>query len=173
MFDDWKQGSVTFAQGSVLSGVELKFAIYGNQLYFRKGDEMLAFVMPVKEFILNTSKTQSRLFRSYYPSISENTGKTFYEVMTDGKIQLLRHMDRGVKDHKSYNEPVKKKFVDKETWFVYLPDGTIHYLKKDKDALKALIPEKANDIEKIISDKKLKLKNNEDVVELFEALNAG
>jgi len=172
LYEDWKKGSVTFNQGSVLSGVDLKFALFGNQLFFRKEEEMLEFTLPVKEFQIHTSNTQSRLFRSYYPTIAENTSKTFYEVVVDGKIQLLKVINREVKDHKSYNEPVKKRFLDKETWYMFIPDGTIHFLKRDKESLKALLPEQAEKIEKAIKEKNLKLKKDEDIIELFRILVA-
>jgi len=171
LFEDWKQGSVTFNQGSVLSGVDLKFAVFGNQLFFRKGDDMLEFTMPVKEFRINASVTVPLVYRCYYPDISGNNGKTFYNVVVDGNIQLLKLVSREVKDHKSYNEPVKKKFMDKETWYVFLPNGTIHILERDTNWLKKLLPQHADKIDNIIAEKKLKLKKDEDVAELIRRLN--
>jgi hypothetical protein len=127
--------------------------------------------MPVKEFTITDQGKKSMHFRALFPNIGENTAKTFYRVLSDGKYQLLKFMNREVRDHKSYNEPVKKKFNDKESLFLFLPNGTIQYVKADKSSLQSLIPEKSEQIEKLIKDKKLKLKNEMDLIELFDELN--
>lgn len=172
LYEDWRKGSVRFTQGSVLSGIELKFVLFGNQLLFKKGGMELEFVEPVLEFTLNPpGDGKARTFRSRYPSRGDNDEKTFYEVMVDGKFQLLRFITKQVKEQKAYNEPVKKRFMDKEIWFVFLPEGTLHLLSRDKSDLRELIPAKAELIEKIIDEQKLKLKKDADLVALFEAIN--
>ena len=172
LYEEWRHGSVRFAQGSVLSGVELKFVLYGGQLLFRKGNEEFEFIQPVQEFTLNMpGAVGGRIFRSYYPGVGTNDGKTFYEVMVDGKIQLLKFISRQVKEHKEYNEPVKKRFVDKESWYTFLPNGSIHAINRDKSDLQKLMPAKSELIERIIAEKKLKLRKDDDLVELFVALN--
>lgn len=170
LFEDWKQGNVTFFNNSVLSGVQLKFAVYGNQLFFKKGEDMLEFTMPVKEFTIS-SNNKTLLYRSLYPSLGENTTSTFYNVIADGKYQLLKLTTREIRDHKSYNEPVTKKFQDKEAWLVFSPTGVLQYAKPDKASLQTALPEKSADIERIIREKKLKLKNEADLITLFAELN--
>ncbi|HUR12420.1 MAG TPA: hypothetical protein VM012_13680 [Flavitalea sp.] len=171
--EDWFPGQVRLKDGRVAEAMYLRFNMYGNKLYFQRDGKQLEFVDPVSEFVIrmNTDvKKKQLLYRSEYPPVDEYNENTFYEVLTDGKVQLLRYGYKTVEEYRTYNEPPKKKFVDKEAYFVYT-EGKIVKVKRDKEDLMKALPAYANTINLIVESQKLKLKNTEALSELIAQVN--
>lgn len=172
---DWSTGSVKFRNGKIAKEATLMFSVYNNRLYFKQGGEVFEFVDPVKEFTINYRKDDvsiSPLYRNGYPAFAKNTTETFYEVLVDGKLQLLELQYKTIgKFRETYSDPEKKRFEDKSVLYAFLPNNDmVRLINVDNDLIKA-IPEQETAIKDIIKKQRLKLKNREDVVKLFQALN--
>lgn len=171
LVEDWSKGTVKFANGVVTKDVPLRLDLMNNKVYFKKDEAELEFVQPVWEFTLNYPKGDSAKFRSGYPAIDRNNNETWYEVLADGKLQLLKYRVKTIQSKQGYGDAERKSYYDKDQLYAMLPDGKMISVKKDKDDLMKAIPSAAEAIKKIVEEKKLKLRNEEQLRQLFVALN--
>ena len=168
----WTRGRVKFQNGQEMNNILLLFDVYQNKLYFKQGDVTMEFVHPVYEFeigLVIAADTAGILYRAYYPSVNKNTGETFYEVVVDAGIQLLRCRAKNVNLYKD-DEPEQKRKTNREQWYMYV-GGKMVYIKKDKNHIMSALPEYAAQIDKIIKDEGLNLSNSEHLIDLAVALN--
>lgn len=171
----WTEGHVKFKNGQWANSLLLLFDVHNNKLYFmdEKDHVPMEFVYPIEEFVIGLivgKDTTNLFYRSSYPAVNANTTETFYEVLVDGKIQLLRCRAKNVGMYKDSEQPEQKRFTEKEQLYIFA-DGKMTKIKKDKDEVLNALPEYAKKIEQILDEEKLKLKHEEGLRKLVVALN--
>lgn len=171
----WTRGNVKFKNGQEAKNILLVFDVHGNKLYFKQGETTMEFTYPIYEFeigLLLGQDTAVARYRSSYPAVNSNTDETFYEVVVDGsKMHLLWCRAKNVKMYKDESVPEQRRSTEKEQWYVYLPEGKMIKIKKDKADIMKALPEHAALIETIIKGKDLRVKEPEDLITLFATLN--
>ena len=171
----WTRGNVKFRNGQEAKNILLLFDVINNSLYFKEGKTTMEFVLPVYEFeigLLLDPDTAMVRYRSSYPAVNNNNDETFYEIVVDGsKMQLLWCRAKNVKMYKDESVPEQRRNTEKEQWYVYLPEGKMVKIKKDKNEIIQALPEYADQINKIVKEKSLRLKEAEDFIQLFASLN--
>lgn len=170
----WRPGTVYFKNSANKLDAPLMFDVYNNQLYFLKDSMIMEFIQPVKEFFIAVVEKEDTVdvhFRNGYSSIHKNTDETFYEVLVDGKFQLLKCKAKTIALYKDKDVPEEDRHYAKQLLYASGPDGKIVLIKTDKDYVLKTLPEYANTIQKICSVQKLKLKNESQLRDLFLALN--
>ncbi len=170
---EWTPGIVTFKNGAPPMKVPLLFDEFGEKLYYLQGGTTMEFNNPIASFkVMLVIKGDSTYvtFRNGFPPIHKNTGETFYQLVVDGKFQLLRCKAKTIGLYKEEIPEEQRKEAIKELIYAVFPDGQIVIIKKDKDYLYTL-PKYGDTIRQIAEAKKLKLKHEKDLVELFEHLN--
>jgi len=175
--NDWSPGAVTMADGRHFYGVMLMYNLYDNIIYFRRGDkEMCEFTDPVREFVfryLKGNDSATALYRSGFPATGKNTEKSFYEVLADGKYQLLNYRYKNLLLVKG--DYVRKeeyhKFEDRSQLYLYdTEQKKLTRLDAFGDMVTALGPQ-ADSVARIMGKTKIKMKNENDVIMLVTALN--
>jgi hypothetical protein len=170
----WRPGTVYFKNSANKMDVPLMFDVYNNQLYFLKDSMVMEFIQPVREFfiaVVEKTDTVDVHFRNGYPPIHRNTDDTFYEVLVDGKFQLLKCKAKTIALYKDKDVPEEDRDYAKQLLYAVGPDSKIVLVKADKDYMLKTLPDYAGAIQKICSDQKLKLKNESQLHDLFLALN--
>jgi len=120
--EEWMPGVVIFQNGKTARIEALRFSPFNNTLYFLRAGQTMEFVETVKEFeitLADLGKNKKLLFRSGYPAIDKQSTATFYHVMNDDSTQLLRWIQKTIEDYRTYNEPLKQKFIDREYFYSY------------------------------------------------------
>jgi hypothetical protein len=171
---NWRTGTVYFRNMTAKVEVPIIFDLYSNRLYFLKDNSIMEFSHPVKEFtigIIAGTQNVNLLYRNGYPVIHKNMDETFYEVLVDGKFQLLKCKAKTIGLYKDTELPEEERFHTKELLYAFLPNGKMILVKKDKEHLLNEIAEYADTVQKICADEKLKLKNEAQLRTLFVELN--
>lgn len=172
---NWTRGNVKFKNGQKMEDMLLTFDVYSNKLYFLKDKTTMEFVYPIYEFeigLLVDQDTTMVRYRASYPAINNNTDETFYEIVVEGSnMQLLWCRAKNVQMYKDESEPEQRRNTEKEQWYVYLPEGKMVKIKKDKNEIMKALPEYADRINLIVKEKNLRLKDPEDLIQLFALLN--
>ncbi|HEV7329930.1 MAG TPA: hypothetical protein VGN63_02725 [Flavisolibacter sp.] len=174
VLQNWRTGTVTFRNTTDKAVVPLIFDVYGNMLYFLSGNSILEFANPVKEFTIPVIAKKDTIYlhyRSGYPAVDKNGNETFYEILVDGKFQLLRCKAKTIALYKERDIPEEQRDYSKELFYTLLPNGKMVLVKKDKDYLLKEMSEYADRIREIIADQKLKLKDEAQLKSLFITLN--
>ncbi len=173
LFNEWNPGIVKFRNGRFAKGINLRFNVYNNQLYFKKEEQQLEFELPVEEFMIRGLKDADSVdvyYRSGFPDTEKTTSQTFLEVLSDGKLVLLKYRYKAIGSIKPYNQAERRKFEDREQLFIYVDKRMVKF-KKDKESIIEALPQHKAAILSIVEEKKLRLKNEADVVILFTELN--
>jgi hypothetical protein len=170
---EWTRGNVKFRNGQEANNILMLFDVHSNKLYFMQGDVAMEFLHPIQEFLIGLivgKDTAGTIFRSDYPTVDTHTGETFYEVIVDGDIQLLRCRAKSVGLYRDNDVPEQKRTTEKEQYYVY-HEGQMVKIKKDKDDIVKALPKLADKINAIIEKERLKFKNEDSMRKLFTALN--
>jgi hypothetical protein len=174
--NDWAIGAVTMSDGRNFYGVSLLYNLYDDILYFKRDKEMCEFTDPVRQFTFRYVKgndSATALYRSGFPASGKNTEKNFYEVLADGKYQLLNYRYKAMVKVKG--DYVRKdeynKFEDKSQLYLYnTEDKKLTRLNNFED-MSAALGAQADSVARIMGKPKIKMKNESDVIMLVTALN--
>lgn len=168
--EEWCSGKVLLNKNRIVSGLNLKFNIYNQELYFNRNNTAMAFADSVKEFeITCQSDGQSRYayFRNGYPPVDRFNTSSYYQVLADSSFQLLRSYRKELVEVEEINRPKKKVLRDYSEYYVYTPAGKIVRIKAEAKKIAEALPEYATLINQVVEKNKLKLKQEEDLVRLF------
>jgi hypothetical protein len=164
--DTWTEGTVTTAKGTY-KNVRLKYDMSSDQVVFAsKNDDALAFADPVKEFTLT-----DEIFTNGFPPIGAQDKKSYYQVLAEGKIALLKRRAKHIQETKTYGSAsVNREFVTINSYFVF-KDNKIDVIKPDKKTIMALMTDKAEQMDAWVKANKVSFKSDEDLGKLFEYYN--
>ena len=139
LFDSWNQGTIYLKDGTKAENFPLKFNVYENQLIFNYNDQALTVQNPVKEFVIATSaeaNAPKMVFRCGYIPVEKNDEKTFYQVLQDGPVALVKQIKKMVVTNATYGgaENVRE-FSTTEAYFLAMPKGDLARIGKNKSSL--------------------------------------
>lgn len=170
LYDDWKNGSVKLTNGTVYDNSELKVDLLENHLLFKgSNNEPLMFSESVKEFILflDNDKTHGKLYRYGYDNTMD-----FYEVLVDGKCQLLKLHKKSIGAKASYaSSTTVKMILDAINYYIY-KSGSLITVKKDKKSVLSALGDKQAELESYIKTNNIKFKDENDIVKLVTYYNS-
>lgn len=174
MNQQWSPGIIQFKSSRPVMQVPVIFDADNDKLYYLENNMIMEFVDSVSQFMMKLVRNGDSTFvtfRNAYPAFEANTAATFYEVMVDGNIQLLKCRAKSIYLFKEPDVLEKKKPAHKELLFAYMPGGKMVTLKKDIDVVVEKMPDYAQRIREIEKDHKLKVKSEKKLCELFAYLN--
>lgn len=175
--DSWGKGSVIFKDGKIVKELELKFNLEKNELYFNREGEMFLFNDPIASFQISYGTGNRNIlsnFKSGYPVHGRLGEQIFYEIIFEGpRFHMLSFRYAYLGDANRYGGGgVKQAFVYGEELYVYdVSANSMHRVKRQETSFKEALPKLQDQITKVCSENKLKLKNNEELVKLFTILN--
>ena len=172
--EEWCSGKVLLNKNRIVSGLNLKFNIYNQELYFNRNNTTMAFADSVKEFEISCQADgQSRYayFRNGYPAVDRFNTTSYYQVLVDSSFQLLRSYRKELVEVEEINRPKKKVLRDYSEYYVYTPAGKMVRIRADNKKIIEALPEYISRIQELLKEHKLKLKQEEDLIQLFILLN--
>jgi len=175
--EGWDKGYILLRDNRIARNVTMAFNIYTNELYFQEDGKVFVLYpsAPVAEFGINGSAEDSNkitLFRSGYPAIDDNTDKTFYEVLANNRISLLKFYNKKIMEKINTLGVPERAFINAESWYVYdSSQNKIIPIKKNKSSVLEALPQYSNKIQSIMQANSLKLKSENELIILFNELN--
>lgn len=174
--EDWVPGIIYMKDGYKAEKFVLKFDLSSNELLFQHDGQTLVVVNPVKEFVLTANfGSRSFLFRKGYAPIDRNDGDTYYQVLRDGSVNLLKHTSKMITERKEYGKAgVIKEYATVINYYIARADGSLVKIKKnDRSSLLGAIGDSDGKLAAWAEKKKNRVKSEEDMVELVKAFNEG
>ena len=133
----WVVGSIEFANGEVFENLTLRFDQVNELISCKINDTEKVITKPVRKFIVGDSTTGKK-FENGYPKINANTVETFYEILTDGKISLLKLESKSIAGFRGYNQIVEQKVV-KSTEYYLVNGDKINVIKPNGSSVKKVL----------------------------------
>jgi len=176
LHDAWNTGYVKLDNDRVAQNQQLRYNVYSNEIYFLKDSQALVLTTPVKEFGYSFTTPiglqKMIFFRNGYKRIDKNTEATFYEVLVDKPLTLLKQHSKKLLEVTSATGVRSYRVEDTETYYVYDEKKKFLYkIKRDLSSVSDALPQRTEKINQVATEKNLKFKTDEELIVLFEALN--
>jgi hypothetical protein len=174
--DNWGTGIIKFSNGNYMKDAPLRFSLYNNQLYSRKGDIEVALVDRVKEFSFvyeENNESHEVLFRNGYPESKPGVGEEqFYQVLVDGpRYQLLKRSYKTIQEVFDYTSAPAKAFNTWTELYIFDAHSRIFTQIKNKQPLADAMPGLAKEMARLSDNQRGKFKSEKDLTELVSKLN--
>ena len=172
-FNYWSDGIVRFSNGRIMKQFKLKFDCAHNSILLQFEGTSFAAEGKVQEFVIypNNKKTDSVLFRKGFPPAENATTETFYQVLVDSKIKLLKLNIKNIIEQKQWTGDTNYRHYEDEERYYLLRDGTMLSVKKEKSAILALFSDKADILKSFIEQEQLKFRAEADLVRIVDKYN--
>jgi hypothetical protein len=172
LFEDWKAATVRFANGKVYKDMQVKYNQVDDKLLL-KGEtgEPMTFVDPVVEFRIPAASGETQYRNGFKPS-ANHTEKTFYEVMFDGNIKLLKKVSKTIIESQNYNSPSVVKNIDQQVHFFVVKQDESTEFKPNKKAILEVLKDKADLVNTFIAGTKVDFKSDESLKSIFVYYNS-
>jgi len=174
--DKWQLADLVLNNGKKLMQVRARINEVSNEVHFLSVNDE-EFSTPaglVKEIRFSDSSetpVQSSLYQSGFPPIDGMNEQNFYEVISAGKLSLLRSGTKKIEDQKSdMSGETKKVFKSYEEFYVQQA-GTMKRIKKEKSAVLELMADQKDKIESYAAAQKINFKNTDSLKKLFNYYN--
>lgn len=173
--EEYKPGLVKIKNGYKQNNVPVRFNLYTNEVEFKQNNvEMSLDSIDFVQYLEKAGDSSSlRLLKTGYPAVNGNKETTIYEVLVMGpKAHLLKHSMQRIEERKVMGMPNERVLETYTSLYLFDVDKKILVKVKDpKSQLSSLFPKSYAAIEKVSKEKKLNLKNENDLGELITDLN--
>lgn len=165
--DNWTSGEIKLADGKTVKHDKLKYNQVEDELYFYQDDKVYEFTPKVIAFTLLTPNgNKTFLLKDKDAKISG-----YFEVLSEGKISLLKKTRKIIIEAKGYNSATKESKVDENKKYYLISTGVEKEVKLSKNDFLEALPEFKASIENYFKAKK---KNTEETfIGLVTELNIG
>ncbi|OQP56315.1 hypothetical protein [Niastella populi] len=173
LMKDWCDGVVRFTSGRTLTQFKLKFDCLKNMLLLQFEGNAFAAESKVKEFVLYPKKKDSLLFRRGFPSTNKTTDQTYFHVLLQDKISLLRLIARNIIEEKqlvSVNGRINRRMEEVEFYYL-LRNGEMVLLPASRTELPEIFADKKEPLAQFIAANQLKMQHPEDFVAVVKKYN--
>jgi hypothetical protein len=173
---EWSKGNLLLTDNRVYKNISMKLNLQANQVHYQNPQtnaEMVAGVGMVSEVeILDPGKLDAVRFRSKYPAIDKHDLKTFYQVLADGKVVLLKQVKKIFIEEKAFNSAtITRRFNTQNSYYVF-QDEKMARLKRSKSGILDVLSDQKELVEMFVSNNKLTIKSDDDLAKVFTYYNS-
>ncbi|MBL7871872.1 MAG: hypothetical protein JNM78_09700 [Cyclobacteriaceae bacterium] len=180
LYPEWTSGTLTDKAGKHYPNLQLKYDAYLDRVELNQDGQVLEInASAYPKFTLNfvepgTNKIIKHTFSTGY-EIKGFSKTSYFDLIRDGKITLLKKyktsfVDENLSGYGTSDQ--KKSFQTKILYFVLLEDGSAKEIKLNKKSILETFPEQSSNIEGFIKERKIKVKTEQDLIDIIEFLEA-
>lgn len=175
LYTEWKSGTITDNTGKVYPNVLLKYDAYKDVLEInQEGTVMQLNTDRYPEFAItfadgSSNKVVKQKFSSGLTQIPGYSSKTYFEIVGDGSLTVLKKYDiKFIEDvvNNYGTAATVKRFQRGEKYFVVVNEVATEFKLNNKSFLSACGEKKA-EMENILTQRKIKIKNEADLISVL------
>lgn len=174
---NWIPAKLTLSQGKIIATVSVKLNIESNALYFldSAGKEMIAtdgLVRKIDCYSFFSKDSIGNIFKNGYPAIDKQNENYYYQVFTEGKVELLAKRTKYIRVYKDeISGQITKEFVDAAVTLYVYANGSLQEFHRTKSFATTLLKDKEQYIDKFIGNNAINFKKTADLIKLFNYYN--
>ncbi|WAC41889.1 hypothetical protein [Pedobacter sp. SL55] len=134
LVDQWLNGEVRLANGSLVKSKAVKYDAVENKLLFQQDNKVFEFFPKAVAFVLFAPE-RKRTFL-----LKENEKDGYFELLEDGKIQLLKKTRKKIVDRKDYNSSVVETIIAENVSYFLLVEGKQKEVKLNRKSIISVLP---------------------------------
>ena len=175
--ENFKSSTIKLVSGQVFNSVSARLDLYKQVIQVKLNGDTVKNVLPgnIAEVIFYDtvqSLPYSYIFQSGYPEIDNLNRNNFYQVLSDGKVTMLKSSLKKI--NKTKNEmsgEISSQFDTYEDYYLYIK-YEMKRIKKDKEYLLNLLADKRKEMEAYAKDQKLNFKSIDSIKKLVDYYNS-
>lgn len=167
--DQWQKGNLITAGGKVYKGMSLKYDVFTGQVHYLQDRKVYTPVEDIREFHLTAGKSPGTVFRKGFPDTGKGNANTWYQVLYEGKILLLKLNRKLIVEKRDpFTSGLLKTFTAMEDYYAYDQETAgMQELVLNKHEFFRLFGSQREKVKKWAEQRKLKLKEEDDLIKLF------
>jgi len=184
--DTLEEGSYLFPQQASAATIKLKNGrlytnlkamvnLLDNELLFQDSlGQNYSAVVPIDfvEFDGVGNDTIKTVFKTGFPATDGFTENTFYEVLSEGSLTLLKAYKVSYVDRTSIQSSVPiRRYDTKEVLYVYDKQNGIRKISKNKKEILEILTGKTQEVSAYVSSHKINFKSEKELGDLFTYYN--
>jgi len=162
-------------KGKEYKNVLTKVNLYTHEIFVLDSNNkeiIVAEGLIVNVLLTETTGGYNFYFRCGYPATQKNNSFNFYLVLSDGKIQLLKHIRKEIVEQKNVQSgEIRKEFVNREEFYTY-SNGEIRKLIRNKEDIMDMMRDQEQKITEYVKEKKVNFRNISGLGKLFDYYNS-
>lgn len=172
---EWSDGIIRFSSGRVANQFKVKFDCVKNLVILQFEGSSFTTESKIREFSLfpkGLKKSDSLLFRKGYPATGSATEDTYYQVMLQGKSNLLCLPVKVLSEEPQIASKVIYRRIRDEYEYYLHKDGKMLKLSLLRQEIPALFPDHQEEIKAFIADKQLRFRDATDLITTVQYYNS-
>lgn len=174
LFEDWLPGTLFMKDGAKALQMQLRYDAYQNEVLFLHEGKPLVVVNPLIEFLITPSSQPAMRFRCGYQATERNTDATFYQVVYDGKVSLLKHLYKKITETSEYNRAsIQRELTLEEAYYIARAGLPPVKIKKDRASVLKALDDADGKFAAWLDKNRNRCRSEEDIIEALKAYNDG
>jgi len=174
--NEWTVGNLILASKKKYAGVFVKLNLQTDRVHYQyqetKAERVAGDGIVLEVELKDPGRLDTVRFRCHFPPIDKHDLKTFYQVLVNGKVVLLKQIKKILIEEKAFNSAtITRRFDTDKSYYVFKNEGMIR-LKRTKSGILDVLSDKKEFIEKFVSDNKLTIKSDDDLAKVFTYYNS-
>jgi hypothetical protein len=164
--------NIVLATGQRYENVFIKINLLSNEVIYKTPEGKELAVLPAIKLV-ELNKNGNLLFFEYgFPVFEKQNHKTIYQVLTKGKVSLLKYFFVQVTEAKPYGSATMLRTIEKfPRLFLYDQSMSLKKAPKSNEDLLSLYKEDGTKLQSILQKNNLKIKKEEDFIKCISKLN--
>lgn len=175
--EEFKYADIVMKQGRKIPHVKTKINLVTQETVIESAVGMEGTIEPgiVKE--IRYSDTTDRMvtlytFQTGFPAIDRQTDRHFYQVLAEGKCSFLKSIvKKPVEKKNSFSSDAPAEYETFENLYFFV-NGVIRRFRKDEMFVLETLADKEPQVRQFISDKKINIRNQAQVIQLLAYYNS-
>ena len=164
--------NIVLATGQRYENVLIKINLLSNEVIYKTPEGKELAVLPAIKLV-ELNKNGNLLFFEYgFPVFEKQNHKTIYQVLTKGKVSLLKYFFVQVTEAKPYGSATMLRTIEKfPRLFLYDQSMSLKKAPKSNEDLLSLYKADTTRLQSILQKNNLKIKKEEDFIKCISKLN--
>ncbi len=168
LMDKWLKGNVSTPRG-IYQGLDLKFNVYDNALFFNKNDESFELVDDITSFTLMPKADDIATHMVFKKGIkgADLRGSEFVQVLLEGKAGLYKLNVKQLSEMSEINAGIVKTFANTYNYYISL-DNKLQFIKLNKAEILNTLSDKQEKVQAYINEKKYNFRKEAELVDVLK-----
>lgn len=163
LLDEWANAEVKLADNKLVKPAEVRYDMVADKLLFKQENKVYEFSPKVAAFSIITKNGN----RTFLLKDDGNNESGYFELLSNGKVKLLKKTRKVILEVKGYNSANVEKIIDENKKYYVLYNGVEKEVKLNKNSFLNALP----DLKEQINQYNAKLSKEDDYIKLTSALN--
>lgn len=173
--ESFKKSTIKLNSGESFSNINARLDIYKQTIQIKLNGDTVKTILPgsIADITFHDSvQTVVYTFRTGYPVIDNLTRSNFYQVLSDGKVEMLKSSVKKINKLKNdMTGELSSQFDAYEDYYLYIK-YEMKRLKKDKEYILGLLSDKKKELNQYVIQQKINFKSIESIKKLIDYYNS-